>query len=1139
LNCNSEYTKWNTTLFNHFFNAENAGNHVILYVDRDLVNDIGKLNKLGDAQSFITAIKALNNNKSGSIVGVFEKLVCNPKDCDNCENVVPPYFGMICLTIMAWTINPTLDHNNYYKRLENLLILENNLTREGIIDTIGISNWKQKDSKKFRTLLVSSFRLLDMHTKHNLDSRFGFYSFIRTNEAQYVSIPKAQALVRARDRLFIEKFFFELDYQPGSSLNQKEIQLAINISSSKNVFFTNTLKNHWRSSSENKHLISEIVCSILRHWDGSYVENLSNSKIETSIKRVGAYLYPILSFDRFNFCNFGFRVEYKNYDFPLEQIKISWKNLVVETQRQYMGWSNELQFTNLEKYKILNSDTNITFKSSDQNDIKFNSKGIYFFSFHTQLGCFIPVYEIIEAKIYYIFLNQEKYNILMKNNIKLKVMEGKDLPSNWKVLRTESGMKLNLNGLSEIKVSSNNITMSFINGGRIGHHASSKYSVYFAPEIVVSGEMDPNYKIYGQMPRSENKFELDKITKNLYQIPQEKTMERNYIFDLVNTQQEELLDSCRLNLVGGDLPRILALANDIGPIDFEYLYNTDHFYIDIKGLELVNRNNCEYLYSLENEEIVLQSSHRLKSLDIYCNDFLCKRHYTEINIFLLKKYKLGKNILKTYWHGQFIHKQEFYIVRAPNIKTTLIGGISIGNNSQDIIVKKNTELILNAVITNYCDEAMNIYLNSEKIIPEKSNDNINIFLPPASETIKINFEWKKRIVTTKKYNLYAEPEIVMEIEEALGEKWEGSDIYKAGKPPQFRLLIGSDNDYIKKSIQGYLGDELLVREEINDNEFIYYTNNDSCIIGRTLQFSLGFNGSIYPFVGLPKVCIEEKPRCKIKIIGDKLDNRVYSKDNLPYIEINSKEQNLTVQIKDTLLKKLKNIYVIPHQFTRIDKPEKDIEILVKWYNEIIACETITISKKPFYKIELLGGEELLPESHIYYKSSPPEAVKIISNNITKYYDVYIVLDTNEINLNSNDDNTFSLSEVDFVIGKRYRICVKVGDVLITSLRFELAGRCWYKLGCQYDQFQQIDEITPWDPCWLIEKKGKNLPQVYKIRNCDFTPSQCPCFPNISSSKQVSKKLQKLWKEMVRRCSTNGLDEYQKKFWNCFTSRINK
>ena len=59
----SAYEKWNKALIQHYFPEENKNKEIILYADKELISDLGKVNKLGDYDDFLKVILLDFNGK--------------------------------------------------------------------------------------------------------------------------------------------------------------------------------------------------------------------------------------------------------------------------------------------------------------------------------------------------------------------------------------------------------------------------------------------------------------------------------------------------------------------------------------------------------------------------------------------------------------------------------------------------------------------------------------------------------------------------------------------------------------------------------------------------------------------------------------------------------------------------------------------------------------------------------------------------------------------------------------------------------------------------------------------------------------------------------------------------------------------
>jgi len=272
------YNSWNRRLFNHFFNEGNADSPVIIYVDRRLLDELGK--DIGGCDAFIESI-IIVSGRPQHLGSRLSSLLCPVGSCPTCTNIIPPFFAALCLTVLAWTVDAELHSGNYYGRLNSIL---QKIYKKHIIEAdfyeLGLGQ-NQRISADFRKALDISFRLLESHTKEKFNADLGFYDF-RQVGIRPIDIPRAQALLNAKDRARLELFFFEHGVQPGEILSKNEVEKLLDPLALHTNYLRQVTINCWKSDQKNRDAISEMVASLILYWDGTYEEVLSINDVRFS-----------------------------------------------------------------------------------------------------------------------------------------------------------------------------------------------------------------------------------------------------------------------------------------------------------------------------------------------------------------------------------------------------------------------------------------------------------------------------------------------------------------------------------------------------------------------------------------------------------------------------------------------------------------------------------------------------------------------------------------------------------------------------------------------------------------------------------------------------------------------------------------
>ena len=399
------YRNWNDRLFEHFFNEDKTDKQVTLYVDKSFLDEIGK--DLGGIDVFVESIVYVDG-ECLHLVDRFGQLV----EATETQSEIPPYFGVLCLTILAWTVDSSLNAANFYDRLNGLTrtAYTKHLNQEYILNycSIGKGVYQVQDAK-FRALLDRGFDQLTEYVNKKLDGRKGVLLQRKVGD-NYVDIPRAHALVNARDRNGLEKLFFERGLKPGLSITTENAEYLMENAGGIGLI-SGATRRRWVSGKENRVVICEIICSLLEYWDGEYIDDFhENSSFTKGNKVAAAYITPCFKPSVFGGSySLQSRVEFYNSDFPVDtqvNYAIGENNYVAE--RQYQGWSS-LGDYHQDIWTLLldNSSSNPVYIAS-QYRIRFLHKSIYFLEVSSELGGYIPIQEVSPDRSYLIFLNEER-----------------------------------------------------------------------------------------------------------------------------------------------------------------------------------------------------------------------------------------------------------------------------------------------------------------------------------------------------------------------------------------------------------------------------------------------------------------------------------------------------------------------------------------------------------------------------------------------------------------------------------------------------------------------------------------------------------------------------------------------------------
>ncbi|MEA3343213.1 MAG: hypothetical protein U9Q92_03535, partial [archaeon] len=118
------YLEWNNLLAKYFFNEEKSGKEVLLYVNEDLINELGKP-RGDDINNFLESTKQGPRWITRS--GVCQKALQSFEGWRNKGFEYPPYISYLACFVLAAGTHEDCAPQAYYPRLRKLLNEEDNI----------------------------------------------------------------------------------------------------------------------------------------------------------------------------------------------------------------------------------------------------------------------------------------------------------------------------------------------------------------------------------------------------------------------------------------------------------------------------------------------------------------------------------------------------------------------------------------------------------------------------------------------------------------------------------------------------------------------------------------------------------------------------------------------------------------------------------------------------------------------------------------------------------------------------------------------------------------------------------------------------------------------------------------------------
>lgn len=1050
----------------------------------------------------------------------------------------PSIFGVLCLTVLAWTVDAELHSGNYYGRLNG--ILQKTYKKFGVAADfyeIGLGR-NQGISADFRKALEISFRLLESHTKEKFNADLGFYDF-RQVGIRPIDIPRAQALLNAKDRARLELFFFEHGVQPGEILSKNEVEKLLNPLALHTNYLRQVTINCWRGDQKNRDVINEIVASLVRYWDGTYEEVTSLNDVHNGsrTKLSGAYLWPVFRTGVVG-SQLGLRVEYTTQDFPITPIVFrDTFGSGIHVQRQHGGWSQFFEVSVEEIERLLVAPRTEVMRSSDGNAVRFFPKPVHIFEMSAQVGGFIPAKDVSLGVPYLVFLNERKAaSFLEANGEKLIDWPYSPKIQNWSLYHAKDGL-LSLDGLEKIRIRSDSKLLELSGGAKIGHGASRKFSAVVPPRVKLLGSLPEGCQIVCHHGLSEIELiDIEDSEEILFAIPEKKLDAGLYEFFIQDKNGERVstYDSLIFKLLSCSMPNRGDIPSVSLPDVSNFLYKKDDFELAIEGWERIN-NEDVLLRPKDGSPLTVTINTILNEVTILCDTTVLSG---DNGCYFLPHLEDGLHSITALWHGTEIKTKKFKIPPKPVIDITMIGATKLQHDGNLWLEHGTGKVALRIKIDQQDGLRVRVVLAGE-VFERINNGTVVVPLSPDS-TNELQVRWAGQIMHEECYNLRSIPEILFELDESSGMKWEGSPIYNPAHPPSVQALL-EPNEYISLAdLQFFWGDRQLLKEEEDEGIVTLSFPTDSlCLIHDTKeQFFMQVNNDKIVIHAFPEVIIQNKPECDIDIIGQELEPDIYWQDNATKVHLSVELMNVMVLINEEEIKpNSENMYPFPPAILSGDIAEKNILIKLFWWKECIKERLVKLTKKKAHNITFVGGNNIMKRgmgNNVYPKDAYPTQVQIEGLGTESSVVVKFGQDGGNMKvLVSAGEGLFSLGQYEVLDDAKYVVEVSQGDIT-DATRFSIAGSDWLKFGYYEGQITQLNESVSWPACWLLRKNGRKL-IIQRAFSCPKDLCNCPCEVVFQRDKVASDhKNKKRWKNLTKQ-SHKGISKDEKECWQVFVN----
>jgi len=245
-----DYEGWNDLIAQKFFNKEMAGREVLLYVTKDILNQLGaKADK--NFEDFIRCVKEGPSDSGRQ--GICQKALQCYKDWWSIRQGYPQYIAYLALFVLAATIGGDFDPKAYYPRLRQLL---------GEPPKTGTYPSFEKMDKLWDNL--------EMWSKIYKHEELGRFSKRVRGGNVHVGLPFSQTILSEDERKVLPLIFSDAEIDPTDPPSESALRrLLLRYGSDKLERRTlQLLKDNESSIPEIRDALLDFILEEILEWDG-------------------------------------------------------------------------------------------------------------------------------------------------------------------------------------------------------------------------------------------------------------------------------------------------------------------------------------------------------------------------------------------------------------------------------------------------------------------------------------------------------------------------------------------------------------------------------------------------------------------------------------------------------------------------------------------------------------------------------------------------------------------------------------------------------------------------------------------------------------------------------------------------------
>ncbi len=306
-----DYDEWNNAIGRYFFNAQNCGKEVLLFVNDERLNEIG-LEDDATVADFISAVKKKAAIVSGG--NLCKRALQLYDDWREAKYEYPPYLAYLAFFVLATTAEGDFDPNAYYPRYWALLNEPGQGAPHGFYDTADL--WED----------------LEKWTVEDKKEQLGRFKARIRGKWRHVGRPLSQTLLSEDERKALPEIFRDCGFDPTNIPSEATIKNGL-LQHGDYHLRKRTIKLLKSQAGENEEFVNsllDLVITELEQWGKYEVTSPIEEKSVPSEKQHAEKTAPVPSL---------FLRTCLEIDTPKQHVRLS---LRLKTNRQYP--EDELKF---------------------------------------------------------------------------------------------------------------------------------------------------------------------------------------------------------------------------------------------------------------------------------------------------------------------------------------------------------------------------------------------------------------------------------------------------------------------------------------------------------------------------------------------------------------------------------------------------------------------------------------------------------------------------------------------------------------------------------------------------------------------------------------------------------------------------